>query len=569
MRTSFPFARTQMRRRTSWTRRIFVLGGVGLAVFAVLFAGSPTAKGYSITASGTDYITTTGGGGYIGPANCPAGSVIYQMGATGDSGNGALTRPVGNCADLNGAASLHSTVTGSIGTSAWGGAGNTGLTAVRCTSAQAVVGMVVHKQGNGYVSGWQLMCGTLPTGGSRTTDSAVFGWSNAGTASPSQRETIQCPTGMVAVGMVGYVGGILDRIGLRCGTISAADQATVTVTSASTITYGSTLALTANGGSGSGALTFSTTGSCTVSGSTLTPTGNAGATCSVTATRAADTNYALVTSSTQTVTIARAANTISFTNPNTKTWSSTPFNLTVSASTGVTPSITSTTTSVCSVSGIAVTMLSSGTCTLIASEPGNTNYNAAMNVTQSFTINSTGRSGFTGNSSTISGTTTGTKYVVEKFTNTGSTSWTVPQSVTSIEYLVVGGGGGGGSWVGAGGGGGGFRSGSLTGLTPGSSLGVVVGAGGNGSARVSNSTSCSVNGNSSTLSTVTASGGGGGGTWTDCAGLAGGSGGGGGNSNRGLGTAGQGNDGGNGDGGTGGNYAGGGGGGRRSLPRGR
>ena len=84
-----------MRRRFSWTRGIAAFGVVAGVCLALLFGNSPTAKGYSITASGTDYVTTTGGGGYIGPANCPAGSVIYQMGATVSSAYTSLTRPVG------------------------------------------------------------------------------------------------------------------------------------------------------------------------------------------------------------------------------------------------------------------------------------------------------------------------------------------------------------------------------------------------------------------------------------------------------------------------------------------
>ena len=57
-------------------------------------------------------------------------------------------------------------------------------------------------------------------------------------------------------------------------TINKANQAALTITSASTVTYGDTLTLIASGGSGSGAVTFAVTGEtgkATVSGSTLTP----------------------------------------------------------------------------------------------------------------------------------------------------------------------------------------------------------------------------------------------------------------------------------------------------------
>jgi hypothetical protein len=49
---------------------------------------------------------------------------------------------------------------------------------------------------------------------------------------------------------------------------------------------------------------------------------------------------------------------------------------------------------------------------------------------------------------------------VLKFTSVGSTSWTAPAGVTSVEYLVVGGGGGGGNGYDTGGGGGGGNGGS-------------------------------------------------------------------------------------------------------------
>jgi hypothetical protein len=69
------------------------------------------------------------------------------------------------------------------------------------------------------------------------------------------------------------------------------------------------------------------------------------------------------------------------------------------------------------------------------------------------------------------------------FTTTGSTTWTAPAGVTSVQYLVVGGGGGGGGAYDVGGGGGGGGGLVLTGtksVTPGSTYTIVVGAGGAG-----------------------------------------------------------------------------------------
>ena len=225
--------RTSMSRtRRFFNRRNSIFGGVAtlIVVFGLLFWSTPTAQAYSI--SNTDQIvTTTCGGGLIGPSVCGTGSFIYGLGAGGNAGITSLTEPVAACGDLNSAATTFNAFTGTRGGSGWGGGSNTSLTPQYCSSTQALVGVVAHKQANGYVSGWQLICGTLPGGTSRVTSGTVFGWSNAGTSSPWQRETIECPTGMIAVGMLAYVGSIMDRIGFRCGTITGAAQATVTVTS--------------------------------------------------------------------------------------------------------------------------------------------------------------------------------------------------------------------------------------------------------------------------------------------------------------------------------------------------
>jgi len=141
-------------------------------------------------------------------------------------------------------------------------------------------------------------------------------------------------------------------------------------------------------------------------------------------------------------------------------------------------------------------------------------------------------------------------YVVDKFTGTGTYTWTVPSGITQADVLVVAGGGGGGrggegSGWGGGGGAGGliFRANEPVSGT----INVVVGAGG---ARGASRDYRGSNGSNSTFGSITALGGGGGGSgWYNNSalwvGLDGGSGGGtayyGGTP--GNGTAGQGNDG--------------------------
>ncbi|MEO8103882.1 MAG: Ig-like domain repeat protein, partial [Betaproteobacteria bacterium] len=67
-----------------------------------------------------------------------------------------------------------------------------------------------------------------------------------------------------------------------------------------------------------------------------------------------------------------------------------PFTIGAIASSGLTVTFTSLTTLVCTVSGTTVTIVNPGTCSIAAAQGGNSNFNAATQVTQSFTVTSTG-----------------------------------------------------------------------------------------------------------------------------------------------------------------------------------
>ena len=138
---------------------------------------------------------------------------------------------------------------------------------------------------------------------------------------------------------------------------------------------------------------------------------------------------------------------------------------------------------------------------------------------------------------------------VVSFTAVGTTSWTAPDGVTSVNYLVVAGGGGGGYGNGGGGGGGGVRTGTLS-VTPGQSYTVTVGAGGSGG---TTAPAAATNGSNSVFGSITSTGGGAGGSPNlsgSCGSNGGSNGGSGGGGSRnvsgcgGSGTAGQGNNGG-------------------------
>jgi alpha-tubulin suppressor-like RCC1 family protein len=131
-------------------------------------------------------------------------------------------------------------------------------------------------------------------------------------------------------------------------------------------------------------LTSTTTAVCTVSGSTVTIV--ALGTCTIAANQAGNTNYNAATQVTQSFAVAKGAQTITFAALATKTFGTTPFTISATASSGLAVAFSSTTTPVCTVSGSTVTLAAVGTCTVAANQAGNTNYNAATQVTQSFTV---------------------------------------------------------------------------------------------------------------------------------------------------------------------------------------
>jgi hypothetical protein len=102
---------------------------------------------------------------------------------------------------------------------------------------------------------------------------------------------------------------------------------------------------------------------------------------------------------------------------------------------------------------------------------------------------------------------------IQSFTTVGTTSWTAPAGVTSVEYLIVGGGGGGGNAYDNSAGGGGGAGMVLTGttsVTPGQSYTITVGAGGAGGAGTYPGSYNGVSGGTSVFDTIIAIGGGGG-----------------------------------------------------------
>jgi hypothetical protein len=85
-----------------------------------------------------------------------------------------------------------------------------------------------------------------------------------------------------------------------------------------------------------------------------------------------------------TLTIAPAAQTITFDPLSAVTYGDAPFALNATSTSGLT--VTFTASGSCSVSGVTVTITGAGTCTITAHQAGNANYAAAANVPQTLTI---------------------------------------------------------------------------------------------------------------------------------------------------------------------------------------
>jgi hypothetical protein len=166
---------------------------------------------------------------------------------------------------------------------------------------------------------------------------------------------------------------------------------------------------TAMGGDGSASVTFTPgddSGSAIISFTATCTSSNGGATgsasgmsspiavigltngatytCSVTATNAVGTSDP--SDVTQSFSVNLAAQSISFGSLSDTTYGAVPFTVSATATSGLPVSFSSDTPAVCGVSGATVTINSAGTCTLDASEAGDTSFDPAPDVIESFNV---------------------------------------------------------------------------------------------------------------------------------------------------------------------------------------
>jgi hypothetical protein len=168
-------------------------------------------------------------------------------------------------------------------------------------------------------------------------------------------------------------------------TIAKANQTIAfTSTAPAAAVYGGTYAVSATGGGSGNAVTFgtSTASVCTASGGTVSFVGVG--TCTVTADQAGNSNYNAATQATQSFSVGKASQTITFNALVAKTYGDADFTVSATASSGL--AVTFSATGNCSATGTSIHLTGAGSCTVKADQAGNDNYSAATQVSQSFNI---------------------------------------------------------------------------------------------------------------------------------------------------------------------------------------
>ena len=168
--------------------------------------------------------------------------------------------------------------------------------------------------------------------------------------------------------------------------IARATQSPLSFVSTTTATYGTPHRLIAVGGSGSGVLSYLRDGGpCTIDATTGVVTATGTGQCAVRAERAASPNFLSATSGNHTISVAKGAQSISFTSivPSTTVKDST-YSPSALATSGLTPLITITTGlgAVCSFNGTTVTFLAAGVCEISATQSGDSNWLPAPSMKQ-------------------------------------------------------------------------------------------------------------------------------------------------------------------------------------------
>jgi hypothetical protein len=172
----------------------------------------------------------------------------------------------------------------------------------------------------------------------------------------------------------------------------ASQTVTFTSTAPAAATFsGATYTVTATASSGL-PVTFTidpiASGVCAIAGSTVSFTGVG--TCVINANQAGNGNWNAAPQAQQTFAVAKASQTVTFTStaPAAAVVNGATYTVTATASSGLTAtfSIAAGSSGICTIAGSTVSFIGAGTCVINANQGGNTNWNAAPQVQQTFTV---------------------------------------------------------------------------------------------------------------------------------------------------------------------------------------
>lgn len=320
-------------------------------------------------------------------------------------------------------------------------AGNTGptsdVTSSVVTLAASSLSVTVATQTVNFGGSWtdSFSQSGLISPDTITVTYSYSGTTNSGvTYGPSSTKPTQAGAYSI-IPTITYGGGNSNRYALTATngslTINRIAQSTLTVSTTS-MTFGQTLSLATTGGSGTGSVSWQVvSGTCTVSGSTLTP-GDAGSSCVVKATKAQDNNYTAISSADTTVTIGRASQSaLSVSTTSTSYGNDLVLGVLGGSGTGsVSWQVVSGT---CTIVGALLSPGDAGSsCVVRATKAQDTNYLSASTSNTTITINKASQSGF--NITSASTFTTGSTLTLTASggQSAGSITWQVTSGVCSV-----------------------------------------------------------------------------------------------------------------------------------------
>jgi hypothetical protein len=166
----------------------------------------------------------------------------------------------------------------------------------------------------------------------------------------------------------------------------------------------------------------------TISGNTVTIMGVGSTT--ITASQAGNTNYSAASAVQRVLTVSKASQSITFASLASKLAGDPAFNLSATSTSNLLVSYTSSNVSVATISGNTVTIVGVGSTIITASQAGNTNYNAALDVERTLTVAK-------GNQTITFGTIADKTFGDPAFTLGATASSTLPVSYVSSNTSVA------------------------------------------------------------------------------------------------------------------------------------